>query len=115
MKKSIKFEIDIPKININAIDWFILQNIRKNEYIGTMELAKKTKLAPKNLIAHIDKLEKHGCLQRDKISAKPKGWKRIYIITHIGKKALYLYSSIIAYLEFGKELHMQKNINLAFK
>lgn len=63
----------------NDKDEEILKEIIKNNEIGTINLAKKIKIAPKNLIVHLKNLELAGLIRKEKIKQKPKGWKRVFI------------------------------------
>lgn len=69
-------------------DWIILKEIEKNGHIGTIKLAKKVNLAPKNLIHKLKNYEKLGLISKENIPAKPKGRIRIFKISETGKKII---------------------------
>jgi DNA-binding Lrp family transcriptional regulator len=81
----------VKKSSLDELDIFILETISKEKNLGTLELSKKIGIAPKNLIVRIKKQFSLGVVQRDKISLKPKGWKRILKVTNKGNSFIKAY------------------------
>jgi len=87
--KSYRLYMEISKIelaetlnaikNFDDIDEKILREIIKDPQIGTIALANKINMAPKNLLVRIKKLITIGVITKDKVKMKPKGWKRVFV------------------------------------
>ena len=94
--------------SFSRMDILILKEISLNPSIGTIKLAEKVKLAPKNLIARLKKLIEKKFIEKSNIPAKPKGRIRVYNLTNLGKSFLEEGSNFEDSL---KELESQKPNN----
>jgi len=65
---------------LNPRDFEILEKIKNNRDLGTVELAKEIGIAPKNLINHLKRYEKDNIISKKTIPTKPKGRKRIWLV-----------------------------------
>jgi len=79
---------DIEKYMMTEIDWFILKKIIQNSDSGTIKLAAKVGIAPKNLIARLNRYEGLGWITKETKPVKPKGRKRIFKVTNFGQLLL---------------------------
>lgn len=100
LRNIVKFPIRIDKRRTPKVaDGMILIEVNKGFSLGTMDLSKKLKIAPKNLIRRLKFLEETGLIIKDKVSNKPKGWKRVYRITDKGHAWLRMESEMSKVLE----------------
>jgi len=85
----------LKRIPFDTTDYVILRWIKEGNINGTLDLAKKIKIAPKNLIR---RQEKHKVLKLITIkneATKPKGRKRVFELTKRGVKILKKYERIL--------------------
>lgn len=72
-------------------EYKILRAIENHGDKGTLELARLVDLAPKNLIPYLKRFELKGLIDVKTQPVKPKGRKRVFTISEIGKTALDIY------------------------
>lgn len=115
MKKGINIDVE-GRTGFDSIDIKILIILEKNSILGTLELSKEIKMAPKNLINRLKKYEKFGWVKKETIPAKPKGRKKIYSLTEKGKKYLEFLIRIseemkpFSSFHFSNKRHEQKHL-----
>lgn len=98
IKHPLRFE---KGLSVDRKDCIILKLIRDSKDLGTIELSESLKIAPKNLLSRLQKLENQGYLLKEKTSLEPKGWKRKWVITDKGKEIIKSFETL--------EQELQKN------
>lgn len=88
LKHPIKFD---RRNSTDSLDNVILIKIGDG-IDGTIELAKKVGIAPKNLLHRLKKHTHLRLIQVSRIKQKPKGWKRHYKLSPKGKKWVKTYA-----------------------
>jgi DNA-binding HxlR family transcriptional regulator len=100
-------ESEIMQLNksksLDELDIKILEELKKDNSLGTIELSRKIEIAPKNLIRRLKKQIELEVILKDKEPLKPKGWKRLFIVTKKGEFFIKSYNdSVKASLEFDR-------------
>lgn len=86
-------------LSVDKKDYVILLMIKSNSKLGTLELSEQLKVAPKNLIKRLTKLEKMSYITKDKVARKPKGWQRVWKVTPQGEEMIEGFKSFLAMLD----------------
>ena len=77
---------------IDVIDQKILKKINGG-IDGTIELSEFIGMKPKNLINRIKRYQRIGLIEIGKTPQKPKGWKRHFKLSELGKEYIKVYES----------------------
>ncbi len=96
MKPNKKFSLTIEDLRI-------LKLIKEKGKLGTIKLAKKVGLAPKNLINRLKKYEKLNLISKNTTPTKPKGRKRNWYMDIDVIKIIEDYEAILEELRLLSE------------
>jgi predicted transcriptional regulator len=112
-EETLIFQVDQERFDI--VDRNILQIVSRKSTRGTLNLAEKVGMVPKNLIARLDKHKEIGWIIVKSVPAKPKGRERVFEITEKGKKALETYNEIFEGFKARRKYFEREGAKKAFE